>query len=136
MKNLALLLFISVTIFAFSCSKDEKSERFKFLTEPIWVTDSLLANGVDASGPGGPLENFKGEAKFNEDGTGTFGVYTGGWQLSVDETAITISSQDLPYAIKAITCDIVELTAISFKIKFVAPVENIPVNFRLTFKPK
>ena len=76
MKNIAFLAFISACLLIFACNKDNRSERFKLLTSPIWRTDSLLANGVDATGPGQILEKFAGDAKFNEDGTGYFGDYT------------------------------------------------------------
>ncbi len=54
MKNVALLLVIAGCFFVFSC-KEKESERFGFLTDPIWVPDSLLANGIDARGPAGIL---------------------------------------------------------------------------------
>ncbi|MZP54018.1 MAG: hypothetical protein GT600_01095, partial [Bacteroidales bacterium] len=60
MRNFALVTVILLSFIAFSCNKDGKSERFELLTTNIWVTDSLLADGIDAGGPGGVLENFKG----------------------------------------------------------------------------
>lgn len=135
MKNLALLLVVSICLIA-SCSKDEQSERFRLLTGPLWRTDSLLANGVDASAPGGMLAKFKGDAKFEEDGTGYFGIYTGKWLFSADETQITIITDSL---VLPIVSDIVELTGSSFKIKTMVPnpanlTESIKI--RMTFKPK
>jgi hypothetical protein len=94
MKNLVLLLIISGCFYLASCKKDSQSENFKFLTGPTWTSDSLLANGVDASGPDGMLKNFKGDAKFNTDYTGTFGVYTGTWRFAFDETELNLSESD------------------------------------------
>ncbi|MCJ7447595.1 MAG: hypothetical protein MUO72_07880 [Bacteroidales bacterium] len=141
MKNLALLFIISGCLFAFACNKDKPSERFKFLTGPVWTTDSLLANGADASGPGQLLEPFKGDAKFKEDGTGYFGIHTGQWSFFSEETEIKITT-DLPVfgsIIIPILCDIVELTSLSLKITTVVP--NLanpqePHKIRLTFKAR
>jgi len=134
MKNLALLAFISACLLIIACNKDDRSERFRLLTSPLWKTDSLLANGVDASGPDGILEKFAGNAKFNEDGTGNFGEYTGQWRFNVEETLLTIITDSLPLPIIA---DIKELTSISLKITTVVPdqldPEN-PFNIRMTFK--
>lgn len=134
MKNLALLLIISGIFFASACNKDKKSERFLLLTGPLWTTDSLLANGDDASRPGGRLEKFKGDARFKEDGTGYFGIYTGTWRFNVDETEITIVTDSL---ILPIISDIVELTSSSFKITTVVPDKDMqPINIRMTFKAR
>jgi hypothetical protein len=136
MKNLALLLIIAGIFYISSCKKDSQSEPSKLLTGPVWVSDSLLANGVDASGPTGLLFNFKGEAKFNEDGTGYFGVYKGTWRFAYNETQIIITadSLDLP-----LTTKIAELTSKSLKIKTSYP--NLlnpaaPLLIRMTFKAK
>jgi len=136
MKNLALLAFISACLLIFACNKDDRSERFKLLTSPIWRTDSLLANGVDATGPGQILEKFAGDAKFSEDGTGYFGDYTGQWRFNVEETQLTIITDSLPLPIIA---DIIELTSISLKITTVVPNQldpDTPFNIRMTFKAK
>ena len=136
MKNFIVLFFIASCLIAVTCSKDKKSERFKLLTTPVWATDSLLANGVDASGPGGILEKFKGDAKFKEDGTGNFGKYTGEWSFNTDETEITIVTDSLPIPI---ICNIDQLTVQSLKITTSVP---NPANFqeifdiRMTFKAK
>ena len=37
--------------------QDDESDRFKFLTGTTWVPVSLLANGTDATGPGGLRED-------------------------------------------------------------------------------
>jgi hypothetical protein len=137
MKRLALLLIIAALIISFGCSKDEKDTPFTLLTGPVWVTDSLLVNGQDASGPGQVLENFKGEVKFNTNGTGTFGTYTGTWRFAQNETQIVISAPpDLPLPL---TTDIVELTKTNLKITTGFPdPENLgqTLQIRMTFKPK
>ncbi|MDP4223311.1 MAG: hypothetical protein Q8868_08365, partial [Bacteroidota bacterium] len=120
---------------AFSCSKKE-SERFRLLTGPVWVTDSLLANGVNAAGPGGLLTKFMGDAKFKADGTGYFGKYTGTWMFSSGETKLVIESDSL---VLPVTADIKELTSISLKLTTLFP--NLtdlqhPYNIRMTFKSK
>jgi hypothetical protein len=136
MKNLALLLIITGCFIIFSCKKESQSETFKLLTGPIWASDSLLANGVDASGPTGMLKNFKGEAKFNEDGTGYFGIYAGTWSFSFNETQIKITTDSLDFPL---TTEIAELTKISLKITTSYP--NLlnpaaPTSIRMTFKAK
>ncbi|MCX6326985.1 MAG: hypothetical protein NT144_10120 [Bacteroidia bacterium] len=136
MKNFALLLLISGIFFASACNKEEKSERFLLLTAPEWETDSLLANGDDASVPGGMLEKFKGNAKFKEDGTGTFGTYTGSWRFNIDETELVIVTDSMPLPI---ITDIIELTNASLKIKTLVSDTAIsiePIRIRMTFKAK
>lgn len=137
MRNFALVTVILLSFIAFSCNKDGKSERFELLTTNIWVTDSLLADGIDAGGPGGVLENFKGEAQFKEDGTGTFGNYTGIWYFTDNkETDIMIKPDTEPIYFK---CKVVELTSKSFKITTSAPDRTNPAKvykIRMTFKPK
>jgi hypothetical protein len=135
MKNLLLLAIITGCFIAFSCSEKE-SERFKLLTTPTWEPDSLLANGVDASGQGGLLADFLGDAKFNEDGTGTFGQYTGTWKFNIDETELIITKESLAIPIVA---DIVLLTSQDLKIATVLPNPQDllnPFNIRMTFKAK
>ncbi|NSW93279.1 MAG: hypothetical protein HPY62_01060 [Bacteroidales bacterium] len=135
MKNLPVIIIISALLMSISC-KEKESERFRLLTTPVWQTDSLIANGIDASGPGGFLEKFKGEAKFREDGTGYFGKFTGTWSFNIDETKLTITTDSLPLPI---TCDILELTSLSLKIKTaVINPANISelINIRMTFKAK
>jgi len=119
-----------------SCKKNSQSEPFKLLTGPIWASDSLLANGVDAGGPAGMLENFKGEAKFNEDGTGYFGIYTGTWRFAYNETQIVIKTD---FLLLPLTTKIAELTKLSLKIttSFPNPINpSTPINIRMTFKAK
>jgi len=135
MKKLSLSFIILFSLFVFACSKQEKSEKFKLLTTPVWTADSLLANKLDASGPGGLLEKFKGDAEFREDGKGTFGSYTGQWRFNPAETEITIVTDSMPLPI---VCDIVELKITSLKITTVVPDKNTyePINIRMTFKAK
>jgi len=136
MKNLICLSFITICLMFFSCKKDEKSERFKLLTTPVWTTVSLLADGADASGPGGILEEFKGDAKFKEDGTGYFGEHEGQWWFNTAETEITIKTNELPLPIYA---DIVELTTKSLKLTTTINLPQDPsqsVNISMTFKAR
>ncbi|HUV00222.1 MAG TPA: hypothetical protein VMW32_04595 [Bacteroidales bacterium] len=135
MKNLFLLLAITGCFVVFSC-KDKESERFRLLTDPVWRTDSLVANGVDASGAGGILEDFVGDVKFAKDGTGNFGDYEGTWMFNIGETQLIIESDSLPITVIA---DIIELTSASLKLKtkFPNPLDLLnPINIRMTFKPK
>lgn len=135
MKKLTHLIIISIIFIAISCEKDNTSQRFKNLTNPVWASDSLLANGIDASGPGGILAIFNGDAKFNKDGTGTFGTYSGNWNFNNNETELVIGTSALAFPV---TTDIIELTATSLKVKtvFQSPLIPIPVNLRMTFKAK
>lgn len=136
MKNIALLLLISVTVLVASCTKETVSDRFTFLTSHIWRTDSLLAGGVNASGPGQLLEKFAGDIKFDEDGTGYFGQYTGTWRFVYDETSIVLESPELPVPLTAL---IKELTATSLKLTTNYPNltdPSTPLKIRMTFKPK
>jgi hypothetical protein len=136
MKNIAVLIVVTGCLLIASCKEETQSESFKLLTTPIWVSDSLLANGADASGPGQMLENFKGEAKFNEDMTGYFGSYTGTWRFAFDETQIVITTASLPIPLTTL---IAELTKSSLKIttSYPDPLKpTTPVKIRMTFKAK
>jgi hypothetical protein len=136
MKNLIFLWVLIACAGIFACSKNEKSDSFSMLTTPVWTTDSLLANGANASGPGGILEKFKGDAKFNEDGTGYFGAYTGEWRFNQDETEITIITDSLALPI---ICDIVLLNYQSLKITTVVPNPVKPLeslDIRMTFNAR
>ena len=127
-----IILLISVVLFlVFACKKEEVSERFRCLTGHIWTSDSLLANGIDESD--GILKDFKGDAKFNEDGTGYFGKYQGTWKFAYNETELIISSDSLP--IPSLTTQIIELNDVSLKIKTGFP-GNPPLAIRMTFKAK
>ena len=135
MKNIALLFVVSVIFILFACKKEAKSEQFLLLTGPVWASDSLLADGVDASGPGQLLEKFKGDIKFREDGTGYFGKYIGTWRFSYSETNLVIDSDSLKVPL---TTDIRELTQTSLKITTSYPTvdPNNPLDIRMTFKAK
>jgi len=134
MKNLVLILVVFGCIFITTCTKDTQSEKLKLLTGPTWTSDSLLANGVDASGPDGMLKNFKGEVKFNTDLTGKFGIYTGTWKFAYNETQIVITTDSLP--IPLIT-KVAELTKSSLKITTSYPnLLGLSTNLRMTFKAK
>lgn len=135
MKRVSLLLIIAFSLLTFACHKKEKSEKFLLLTTPNWTTDSLLANGTDASGTGGLLAKFKGDAKFREDGTGIFGFYTGQWRFNAPETEVTIVTDSMPLPI---ICDIVLLNTVSLKITTVVldKITQIPIDIRMTFKAK
>jgi hypothetical protein len=134
MRTPALFILAMFTILAVACKDEEASDRFRYLTTPVWSTDSLLADGVDASGPGMILEKFKGTAKFNTDGTGHFGAYPGNWQFAYNETQIMISSDSIAIPLVAI---IDELNATSLKILTGYPNPLNPItsiNIRMTFK--
>jgi hypothetical protein len=136
MKKSLFTLFIIAVILLYACNTEEESERFRLLTAVTWGSDSLLAEGVDAGGPGQILEKFKGDAKFNKDGTGQFGLYTGTWRFSYGEANLVIDSDSLQVPLTAV---LAELTAISLKITTIYP--NLlnpsnPVDIRMTFKAK
>ncbi len=137
MKKLNIIYLLLVTaVLIFACKKnEERSERFKTLTGQVWTTDSLLVDGVDASGPGELLEKMAGDAEFRPDGTGYFGQYTGTWYFTNNETQITINSDSLAFPL---TANIAELTRQSFKIttSFPTAVPGVNLAIRITFKPK
>jgi hypothetical protein len=131
-KNMVLLLLILAAFALTDCKKDEV-DRFELLTGPVWITDSLLANGVDAGNPGQLLYKFKGNARFNKDFTGTFGKYTGTWKFLENETQILIKSDSLALPL---TSNIVELTEESFKITTAVPDltgQTAMIKIRMTF---
>lgn len=132
MKKILMPLMPAMILLAVSCGKEKQSERFEFLTAHVWTSDSLLADGVDASGPGQILEKFKGDVTFNKDGTGTFGQYTGTWIFTDNEVNLAIDSPDLPFTL---TTHIVELKSNSLKVTFTYPGVTL-INVRMTFKPK
>lgn len=136
MKKIIFLLVIGTVIILSACKKEAESENFRLLTAHVWKSDSLLADGVDQSGPGQILEKFKGEVVFNKDGTGTFGEYDGTWRFSYSENELVIESPDLQLPLST---NIVELTAISLKVTTAYP--NVinpsdPLDIRMTFKPR
>jgi len=132
-----VFILIITCLLVFNCKKEDYSGRFILLTTPVWTSDSLLANDVDASGPGQLLEKFKGDAKFNKDGTGYFGKFTGTWRFAYDETQLTIYSDSLP--IPSLTTNIVELNEQSLKITTSFPNLQNPAEsyrIRMTFIAK
>jgi hypothetical protein len=132
MKNLLLLAIIAALLALTNCSKDDENDRYELLTRVTWSTDSLLMNGQDASGPGEIMEKFKGTAKFNKDGTGTFGSYTGTWRFpDKTRTQLVLVTDSLPLPL---TTSIVELTDISLKVTFMLP--GFTDRYRMTFKAK
>lgn len=132
MKNLLLLAIIAALLALTNCSKDDENDRYELLTRVTWSTDSLLMNGQDASGPGEIMEKFKGTAKFNKDGTGTFGMYTGTWRFpDKTRTQLVLVTDSLPLPL---TTSIVELTDISLKVTFMLP--GFTDRYRMTFKAK
>jgi hypothetical protein len=136
MKKFTLLSITGALLLFLACSKNTESEKFRLLTAHIWTSDSLLAEGVDASGSGQILEKFKGDAKFNEDHTGYFGKYNGTWKFAYNETNIVIDSDSLQVAI---TANIVLLNDVSLKITTTYPNAlnpSNPLDIRMTFKPK
>lgn len=136
MKNALLVITFLSLILAFSCNKDNEPGRFELLTAHAWTSDSLLVDGTDASGPGQLLENFKGDADFKKDGTGTFGQYTGTWRFAYEERKVVIESTAL---IIAVSANIIELTTSSLKITTLFPNQaepTNPLNIRMTFKEK
>ncbi len=131
----SLLMFLFV-VWACSTEEDGPTERFRFLTGVTWLSDSLLVAGIDASGPGELLEDFRGEARFREDGTGYFGNYQGHWRFAMQETQIIIESDSL---LIPVTARIDELTAVSLKIETAFPNRDAPDEphqIRMTFIQK
>jgi hypothetical protein len=136
MKKLSYLLIIFGCLLVLAYCKKETSERFKLLTTPTWDADTLLADGVDAGGPGQFLEKFNGDVKFNDNGTGTFGNYTGTWTFVSGETQIKIVTDSLPIPLY---CNIIELTTSSLKITTAVPNPanySQIINIRMTFHAK
>jgi hypothetical protein len=135
MKNIIPILLICSFIGIISCSKENtKSEKFKLLTTPTWQSDSLLVNGLDASGAGGLLENFKGDVKFNADYSGTFGQYVGTWRFAFNETEVVIASDSLALPITAVI-DVLTQTDLKIKTSYQIPGTG-SINIRMTFKVK
>jgi hypothetical protein len=136
MNKQFFLFCITTSLLIIACSKEEKSERFRFLTTPVWASDSIVANKAEPAGTWAFLKRFKGDAKFNEDGTGYFGKFKGQWRLNQDETEITIITDSLPLPI---ITDIVLLTSRDLKIATsvtnpLNPTESADI--RMTFKAK
>lgn len=130
---------ITMACFYFACEEPEKIDKksvTELLTTPIWLSDSLLADGIEAGGIDGMLHKFAGETKFNKDGTGQVGEYTGTWYLNENETELIINADSLP---AEVTTYIDELTEASLKINTVFPHQDNPsvlIGIRMTFKAK
>ncbi|MBW7847431.1 MAG: hypothetical protein H3C41_05020 [Bacteroidales bacterium] len=136
MKNYFLLILFSVIFCLISCNKAEENDRFELLTTPLWQSDSLLVNGLEAGGQGQILEKFNGTAKFNRDATGYFGQYTGSWRFADDRNQIIITTDSLPIPLTTL---IRELTSTSLKITTAYPDQTNPsetMNIRMTFVAK
>jgi hypothetical protein len=144
MKQLGVLMLFLSALVIVSCDKDEDevSEKFKLLTGIQWESEALQVNGVDASGEGQLLENFKGDVDFNEDGTGSFGQYTGTWEFTENEemlvikTVIAIEETEIPVTLN---CLIIQLTSSLLEISTEFPnFENPqePLNIEMTFRAK
>jgi len=136
MKNIIGLSLITAYLMLSGCNKEDESERFKLLTTPVWTSESILANGVEPAGSWIFLKQFGGDAKFNKDGTGSFGSYTGQWRFNEDETEITIITTTVPLPI---ITEIVVLTSQSLQITTTInnplnPLESADVS--MTFKAK
>jgi len=135
-KYLLMAVFLSSIFIATSCGEDEKDTPFTLLTGPVWVSDSLLVNGLDASGVGQPLANFRGEARFLQDGTGIFAGFTGTWRFAQNDTRLIIESPDFPIPI---TTQVVELSRADLKISTEVPNPLLPgtnMRIRMTFKSR
>lgn len=136
MKKIIFLPLMATLVLIFGCEKEDRDTPFKLLTDPVWATDSLLVNGQDASGAGQLLENFKGDVKFNKDGSGSFGNYTGTWRFAQNETQIIITTTELPLPLTTI---ISTLTRTDLKVNTAYPnPENLmeSLQIRMTFKAK
>ncbi len=116
MRNTICLSIITTVLLLTACSKDKKSEPFRLLTTPVWVNESILVDGEEPAGDWVFLNEFTGEAKFNEDGTGYFGSFTGQWRFNEAETEITITTETIPLPI---ITRIIELTSQRLKISTV-----------------
>ena len=145
MKNIWLILLIGLSLSLANCSKEdepeqEETDRFELLTGAVWLSDSLTINGQDASGEGQLLNKFKGEVRFNKDGSGNFGTYNGTWRFP-DNTRkqLLIESDSLPLNLP-LTLQIAELTAKSLKVSTQFPdfsgSGTGTLKIRMTFKAK
>ena len=136
-KKLSFLLIaiLSLAILTVGC-EDEKDTPFTLLTGPVWVSDSLLVNGIDAGGPGQILANFRGEARFLKDGTGLFANFTGTWRFAQNDTRLLITSPDYPVPITTI---IEELSRSNLRLSTELPHPLLPgtiMRVRMTFKSR
>jgi hypothetical protein len=139
-KSFLLIITIAAFVIAACDKEDEPSDRFRYLTQTLWAADSLLVNGVDASGAGALLEDFNGTVDFREDGTGTFGEFEGTWRFQQNETELLITSDSLTMLpMNTLYTSIEELLANSLKVTatFPNPTDQTnPFRLRLTFVPE
>lgn len=140
MKHIIIVLIILSGFIYFSCEKepenDERANYTELLTSHTWLSDSLLADGIEASDSGEILEKFAGETKFNTDGTGTIGQYEGEWRFNEEKTQIIITADSLQ---SAVTTIIREITETSLKVTTAFPKTDGTSGFlmiRMTFIPK
>ena len=134
MKKVLFSILIIAGFVILSCGEEKESINFTSLTSNIWLSDSLLANGEDASGPGEYLEKFNGIINFKKDGTGIFGEYSGNWVFAYEETKIVISSDSL---LIPLTANIDLLNNADLKMSAIFPNLKDPANpvaLRMTFK--
>lgn len=132
-----MLIVILVSLYFTCCKKDDenKSVNYLLLTSHPWQSDNLLADGVEAGGPGELLHGFSGETRFYDDGTGYIGDYNGTWSFHSNETQLLIDSDSLPVVI---TVFIEELTEESLKITTQFPDRSNlleKIDIRMTFVP-
>jgi hypothetical protein len=128
----AWLVCVAFCLLITACNKEEKSERFILLTTPVWSAESFEASGTDTTGIGLLIKQLDGDAKFNEDGTGYFGNFTGQWKFMSDETQIQISTQSLP---APVLTDIILLTDQSLKLLATVTI-LAPIDLSMTFKAR
>jgi hypothetical protein len=137
MKKLIPVFLVLAVLVISSCQKDDDQSKLSLLTTPTWASDSLLVNGVDASGAGQLLADFKGEMKFNRDGTGTFGTYTGTWRFSQNQTQLVIQSPDLAFPLSTMIHLLTEQDLkLSTSFPDLSNPSNPPMQIRLTFKAR
>lgn len=128
----AWLVCVAVCLLITACNKEEKSERFILLTTPVWSAQSFEASGTDTTGIGILIKQLDGDAKFNEDGTGYFGNFTGQWKFMSDETQIQI---DTPSLLAPVITDIILLTDQSLKLLATVTI-LAPIDLIMTFKAR
>lgn len=136
MKKQTVLFCIVTGLLILACSKEEKSERFKLLTTKVWTTESIVATGTDTTGIGILIKQLEGDAKFNVDGTGYFGSFTGLWWFNPDKTEIAIKPQALGITI---VTEIIQMTPQSLKLSTPVTLPTHPldlINLLMTFKAK
>lgn len=135
-KYLALIALISFTYLGCEKGEETKSKNLILLTGTIWTSQTLEANGVDASAPGEFLEDFVGDAIFNENGSGTLGSLTGSWRFASNETQIIITADELTIPV---TMNIIELSETRIELETSVPNPSNPlelVDIKMVYVPK